>query len=231
MRAFVLLALLLLPGSLRADPRWPEWRAIIWSDQKAAGYQALKAAGIDAAKVLGIRTSPIDPAAVAASTAEVKAAGIGYYVENLATDFYSPYHRWTPEHPNDVTWLMGEVRKRFFANPADPGTWERTPSLSDEAWLDRVRTRLGETVKLHAPSRPLFYNLADEPGIADLTAASDFDLSPPALAAFRAWLRLQYGTLAAVNAQWGTSFPTWDAVRPETTSQAFQRKDNNWSSW
>lgn len=53
---------------------------------------------------------------------------------------------------------------------------------------------------------PLFYNLADEAGIADLAAAWDFDFSPASLAGFRAWLRTQYRDLNALNRQWSTSF-------------------------
>src|SRR5262249_31688079 len=71
----------------------------------------------------------------------------------------------------------------------------------------------------------------DEPGIADLSAAWDFDLSPASLAGFRAWLRSEYGTLAALNAQWGTDHAHWDAVQPETTDAALARTDGNLSAW
>jgi hypothetical protein len=231
LRPFLLLALLLSATGVRADPNWPDYRVIVWGDQKAAGYEALRAVGVDAGKVMGLRTPQIDPAAVNRSTAELRAAGMPYYVENLATDFYAPYHRWTPEHPNDVTWLMSEARRRYFANPNDASVWERQPSLSDEAWIDRIRTRLAETVRLHAPNRPLYYSLGDETGIADLTAAWDSDRSPAALAAFRAWLHGHYASLAALNAQWATSFPAWDNVVPELTTTALQRTDGNFSAW
>lgn len=230
MRVLVLLALL-LTGPAHADPRWPDFRVIMWSDHTAAEYATLAKLGINSAKVPGQRTPEISPDQVTKSTAEVRAAGFPYYVENLATDFYAPYHRWTPEHPGQVTWLMDELRKRYFANQADPAVWERTPSLSDEAWIDRIRTRLATTVRLHMPNHPLFYNLGDETGIADLTSAWDFDYSAPSLAAFRAWLHTHYASLGALNAQWDSNFASWDAVIPEHTTAALQRKDGNFSSW
>ena len=90
MRRCLALLAVLLPAAAQADPRWPEYRVMIWSDQKAPGYDALHAVGVDSAKVLGIRTPQIDPAAVQKSTEEVRKSGTPYYVENLATDFYAP---------------------------------------------------------------------------------------------------------------------------------------------
>src|SRR5262249_52004653 len=47
----------------------------------------------------------------------------------------------------------------------------------------------------------------------------------------RQWLRQRYGTLAALNRQWGTSFATWDLIMPMTTSEAMKRTDDNFSAW
>ena len=79
--------------------------------------------------------------------------------------------------------------------------------------------------------RPLFYNLADEAGIGDLAAAWDADIAPASLAAMRIWLRTQYPDLAALNRQWGSNFPDWDAVTPELTDTAMRRTDDNYSAW
>lgn len=230
MRGLVLLALL-VAGTAQAQPRWPEFRVIMWSDHTAAEYATLAGVGVNAAKVTGSRAPTIDAQLVAGATAQVRAAKLPYYVENLATDFYAPYHRWTPEHPQQVTWLMDELRKRHFAAPEDQGVWERQPSLSDEAWMERIRARLAATVRLHAANRPLFYNLGDETGIADLTSAWDFDYSPVALADFRAWLRTQYGSLGALNAEWGTGFAAWEQVMPQHTTEAMARADHNYAAW
>ena len=47
----------------------------------------------------------------------------------------------------------------------------------------------------------------------------------------RVWLRRQYGTLAALNAEWGTHYTTWNAVQPETTREAMRRTDGNFAAW
>jgi hypothetical protein len=71
------------------------------------------------------------------------------------------------------------------------------PSLSDHAWLTKIRN------SAHRRYSPLFYNLSDEARIADLDAFWDFDFSPTSLAAMRESLMSQYGTLDALNAEWG----------------------------
>ena len=54
----------------------------------------------------------------------------------------------------------------------------RDPSLSDPVWQARIDARLAAIVRQQHRFQPLFYNLGDETGIADLTAFWDFDLSP-----------------------------------------------------
>ena len=213
----------------RPKPGWPDWVALYWHDADAAGRRTLHALGVTAGKVLGNRDTAYDPAPVDARMAPMRAADQRWYVENIATDFYANYHRWRPDRP--VTWLFDEAKRRRRENPDDATVNLREPSLSDPAWLARIAERLGTTVRHHAPWRPYFYNLADEPGIADLAAAWDFDFAPESLAGFRAWLRTQYRDLAALNRQWGTDFAAWDAIVPPTTDQAMTRADRNWSGW
>jgi hypothetical protein len=152
-----------------------------------------------------------------------------WYVENIATDFYSAYHRAFPDRPKN--WKFLEAKRLHSKDPSGHEAFKRDPSLSDPQWLKTIHDRLVTTVRSNAPYRPLFYNLADEPGIADLSAFWDFDLSQHSLTGMRSWLRERYGTLAALNQQWGSTFTGWDAVTPETTSQAMKRTDYNFSSW
>ncbi len=56
-------------------------------------------------------------------------------------------------------------------------------------------------------------------------------MAPVSLAAMRVWLRGQYGSLGALNREWGTKFARWDAVVPETTNEAFARTDRNFAGW
>jgi hypothetical protein len=213
----------------RAEP-WDDYRIVMWQDAAPPRAAALRALGVSGGKVLGIRT-PFTQADVNTRVAPLVAGGLRWYVENIATDFYAPYHRWTPGHPHEVSYLFTEAQRRHRENPADIDAFIRNPSLSDPVWLARIRTRLADTVHAHARYRPLFYSLGDETGIADLAANWDFDFSPVALTAFRDWLRLRYGTLAALNRQWETGFSAWAEVRPFTTTEAMQRSGENFSPW
>jgi hypothetical protein len=228
----LLLPFLLAAAALpcRAQAGWDEFHAVMWQDQSPAGYRALPALGVDGARAFGFR-GPVVAERIAQELAPIRAAGLRFYLENLATDFYSSYHRWTDEHPKEVTWLFDQARKRYRANPDDPSVFLRTPSLSDPAWLARIAGRMRDNGRAYAAYRPLFYNLGDEPGIADLAAAWDFDRGADSLKAFRLWLHGRYASLAQLNRQWGTGFTSWDAVTPQTTTQALTRSDGNYAAW
>ncbi len=218
-----LLAALLLTGAARAEP-WPEFPLLMWHDQSPARLDGLRRLGFTGVKVFGTG-GRVDSAAVA----RAHAAGLGFYIENIATDFYAPYHRWTPGKP--VTWLFEAAKARRRADPGDTGVFVREPGLSDPVWRQRVADRLAAVVAGQRAAGPLFYNLADEAGIGDLAAAWDADIAPESVAGMRAWLHTQYADLDALNRQWGASFASWDAVVPDLTDQALRRTDGNFSAW
>lgn len=200
-----------------AQAAWPGYPVIMWQDQPPAAWDALLRLGVTAGKVFGARD---DEAPVPAPPPPF-ASGRPFYVENLATDFYAPYHRWTPDHP--VDWAFDEEK-------AAP-TYRRAPGLSDPGWQARIAARLDRNVRAYAPYDPLYYSLGDETGIADLAAFWDFDASEPSVAGFRAWLRGQYPSLAALNAEWGAAYAAWDDVRPEPTDAAMARTDGDFAAW
>ncbi len=209
---------------------WDRFHIIMYQDQEAPALAGLAGLGISGVRVFGHRVA-FTAADVAARIAPAAGANLRWYVENIATDFYAPYHMWTPEHPQQVTWRFLQAQERHRRDPADLSVFEREPSLSDAGWIARIQARLAGHVRAHGAYRPFYYSLGDEPGIADLAAAWDFDRSPPALGAFRAWLRERHGTLAALNAAWGSGFAAWDAVMPEGTTAAMARKDDNFAAW
>ena len=205
------------------------WRSAAAGAARLAGARRL---GVTAGMLLGRRDDP-PPAELAADLASraapLRAAGLAYDVENIATDFYAPYHRWQPDRT--VTWAFDLLQARHQADRADPQLFWRAPSLSDPRWQARIAARLAAHVQATAAAPPLFYALGDETGIADLASAWDFDRSPPALAEFRGWLRGQYGSLAALNAEWGTGFADWEAVLPLRTDAALALTDGNFAAW
>ena len=207
---------------------WSDWQAVIWQPRGPAQLAALRRMGVTAGMVPASRDDAA-PVAVDDKVAPFLRQDLRWYVENIATDFYAAYHRWRADAPANAAFL--EAKEFHREDPQGVAAFLRGPSLSDPGWLRRIGDRLARTVRAHAPYRPLYYSLADEPGVGDLAAAWDFDLSPASLAGMRAWLRAGYGGLDALNRQWGTGFAGWDEVVPPTTDQTMRRTDENFSGW
>ena len=209
-----------------AQAAWDRFRIIEWQQRDPAQLATLRRLGVGAGMVLADRHGGgLDRGAATA----LHRAGLRIYVENIATDFYSAYHRYTPsKRPG---WRFIALQRRLAADPAATGVFRRHPSLSDPAWRARIARRLAVTVRAARPFRPLFYNLGDETGIADLAAFWDFDTGAASVAGFRRWLRTRYPSLAALNAEWGTAYPRWDDVQPELTAAAMARRDGNYAAW
>ena len=221
MRRFLLLLLLATPA--QAEP-WADFPLIMWQDYSATRLQGLRRMGFTGTKVFGSGGN-----VSAEILAQRRASGMPFYLENIATDFYASYHRWTPDRP--VTYLFDVAKTKQRQDPADTSIFVREPGLSDPAWLTAVAARLDKLARTHAADRPLFYNLADEPGIGDLAAAWDADIAPSSLDGMRAWLQTQYADLGALNRQWGTAYAEWSQVMPELTDAAMARTDDNYSAW
>jgi hypothetical protein len=211
-----------------SDRGWSDYQIIMWQGQTPAGYATLKKLGVTAGM---LETNHRDERAIytPSDLARLVDADLRCYLENIATDFYSPYHRWDDERP--ANWRFLDAKQRYSASPRDRAAFIREPSLSDPQWLERIRVRLTRSVEALHAYRPLYYSLGDETGIGDLAAFWDFDLSAVSLAAMRDWLRENYGDLAALNRQWGTAFERWEEVTPMTTDEAIKRSDQNFSAW
>src|SRR5579863_950370 len=76
------------------DRAWRDYMIIMWQDYPAGQQRLLKTLGINAGQYVGRnRTLPdflLDN-------------DLRWYAENIATDFYSTYHRWAPDRP--VNWM------------------------------------------------------------------------------------------------------------------------------
>jgi hypothetical protein len=197
---------------------WRDYVILMWQQYNADAFAVLKTMGVNAGQYNGRnRTLP----------EFLLKNDLRWYAENIATDFYAEYHRWRPDRIQN--WSFLQAKELYKTNPM--AAFKRNPSLSDPAWIEKIRERLKESARVHSPYRPVFYSLGDESGIADLAAYWDFDFSDHSLVEMREWLKSRYGTLAALNAQWGTNFASWNLVIPETTNEAMKRTDGNFSSW
>ena len=200
----------------------------MWQTKNAAQYKSLERLGFTAALVQADRLGET-ASSVTRKVTPIVRAGLRPYVENIATDFYSAYHRWAPDKPVNAKFL--ELQTIIAASPEKKAAFIRHPSLSDPSALFAIKRRIKKIVHLYAPYRPLFFNLGDEMGIADLSAAWDFDFSADSLSAMRRWLKGQYKTIAALNDEWGANFRTWQDVVPPTTTEAMMRDDENFAAW
>ena len=202
------------------EREWLDYHIIMWQNHPAAAWPSLKKLGIDAGQYNGKNRPP---------ASFLYPSDLRWYAENIATDFYSEYHRYRADRPVNWSWL--QAKELYRQNPESLEAFKRRPSFSDPVWVKKIHDRLVEAAKAQSPYRPLFYDLGDESGVADLASLWDFDFSDSSLDAMRSWLRQRYGTLDALNRQWGTTFAHWDRVAPQTTSQAMRRTEGNYSSW
>lgn len=220
----------LIAGSTEADelsPAWGNYQTIIWQQRNATQYRTLRQLGVTAGMAyLGGKDDIGD---LDNQTAPLLASNLSWYIENIATDFYSAYHRAMGDKP--VNSRFAEAKSIYQANPDNLASQIRDPSLTDPYWLEKIGVRLDNVVAAQGRYRPLFYNLADEPGIADLSVAWDFDFSQSSLKGFRQYLQDEYRSIPALNREWGSDFSAWNHVVPLTTRQAFRRTDGNFSAW
>jgi hypothetical protein len=202
------------------DHTWWDYAIIMWQHYSPEIFSKLKPLGIDGSEFSGRGNDVPD---------FLLKNDLRWYAENIATDFYSQYHRYYPDRDNGYEFQL--ARQAHMKDPTSLEPFKRHPSLTDREWLQRIHDRLVQSARTYSPYRPFFYSLGDETGIAELEAAWDFDLSEQSLVPMREWLRQRYGTLAELNAQWGTQFRDWNAVMPMTTDQAMKRTDDNFSAW
>jgi hypothetical protein len=210
-----------------AATRWNEYQIIYWQRRTAPQYEALKSIGVTATMLMARRDEP--SRLTNEDIAPLLSNNLHWYVENSATDFYAPYHRFVAGQRNTEEFL--KVQAQHQETPSSLAPFMRHPSLSDPKWLLDIRERLMTIVRTQKFYSPLYYSLGDETGVADLAAAWDFDFSPQSLSGMREWLRQRYPSLDALNAQWGTHFADWESVTPDTTDTALKRTDDNFSAW
>jgi hypothetical protein len=199
---------------------WWDYAIIMWQDYSPELVAKLTTLGINGGEWIGRQHAVPE---------FLLKNNLRWYAENIATDFYSAYHRYYGDRDNGYEFT--QARAAHKNDPASLEPFKRHPSLTDPDWLNKVHDRLLESATFFSPYRPFFYSLGDETGIAELEAAWDFDFSDQSLVPMREWLRQQYGTLAALNQQWGTSFPRWNSVMPLSTDQAIKKSDDNFSAW
>ena len=129
----------------------------------------------------------------------------------------------------DVDSLAYLVKKELYRRTGETRFLVRSPSFDDPL----VQERLFDLARTAARSKAVYnmdyYFVGDEGSLGSYADAVDFCWGKHTLAAFRAWLREQYGSLEALNRSWGSAFGDWDAVLPLTTEAA--RREGRFAPW
>ncbi|MCW8132183.1 MAG: beta-galactosidase [Planctomycetota bacterium] len=198
--------------------QWNGWITLVHAPYPGGHWADLAELGVDGGMAYRMNAERF---------AELRMAGVPYYVENIARQFLSRYHA--------ERGLWEKTLEALEQNPDAREPLFRAPSLCSRTFAEQYAKELKRHAAQYRSEGPLFYSLAAEPSVTRLAAAYDFDFHPEALAEFRRWLeRDAYGTLAALNEYWGTSFKTWSEVVPMTTPEARMRmKDgvHNYAPW
>jgi hypothetical protein len=121
------------------------------------------------------------------------------------------------------------TKKELYKRTGDKNFLQRTPSFNDPAVLKNLADIVRASARNKARYNMDYYFVGDEGSLTSYGDAVDFDWNPHTLAEFRIWLQKQYGTLAALNNTWRTSFSDWNSVVPYTTEEA--RKTRNFAPW
>ncbi len=118
---------------------------------------------------------------------------------------------------------------RLYRRTGDVKCLSRIPCLHEHAAFDRLCRNNLKKLRPLLPQKPIGYFFGDEDTLTYEGKPIDFCFSSESLAAFRAWLRGQYGNIDALNHEWGTNFKIWDQVIPMTKEQVRER--DNYAPW
>jgi len=99
----------------------------------------------------------------------------------------------------------------------------RKPSLADKAFVDGALKATRKMAEYYKDFQPILYVAGDEMSMSYYHEYFDYDFHPAALAYFQAWARKKHGPLEKANSAWGTSFKSWEEIRPDALEQAKKR--------
>ncbi len=195
-------------------PAWDQYQVLMWSTgnpvDPARWIDRLRELGFTGEECTGCDAGPY-----------VK-AGFNFYLENMVQDLAFLHDR-APLYQSD--W------DHYTKPPHDKSYLVRKPSLNDPAFWQSVKPKVQSLVRDYSGRHPLLYQLRDELSIGSYASPMDYDFDPHALQEFRIWLHGVYGSLDALNREWGTQFVAWDDVQPLDTYEIKARGGENYAPW
>ena len=203
-------ALVLAATAWAQAPRgWDQYQAIMWSTGTPVDFQTW-------AQRLKDMNFTAEECGAGNNCTPWTRAGLGFYVENTSSELF---------FLNSRKAIYDADAQGYFNNAAhDKQYLVRKPCLHDAAVMDAARVRVLGLAQQYLGQQPLLYNLRDELSITSYANPMDYCFGPHTLREFRDWLRGQYGSLEALNAEWETAFASWDDVQPMTTYEVKTRE-------
>jgi hypothetical protein len=203
------------------DEPWDDYQVIMYYPYRPEQQSALRKLGVTAGQIQNIASRTPDGASIWWDY------NFRFYCDQMAYDFYAPYH--TPAL-TDKEQQMKEAKLLYKSDRSRKDAFIRHFCFHDPEAQASAMEKIRAVVNAQRRFRPFFYS-TDETGVANLVEAWDFCFCPRTLGAMRTWLLEQYGSLEAINREWGTDFKTMEKVIPLSTDEMMKRGDNNLSPW
>ncbi|MFH0964572.1 MAG: alpha-amylase family protein [Planctomycetota bacterium] len=109
---------------------------------------------------------------------------------------------------------------QFWKLPRTQYGIARNPCLTDPAYVEAARITYSEEGACFAPVAPAFYNLGDESVYAPHGGDDDLCFSETCVKDFQDFVRADYGSIDKLNAEYGTSYASFDEVFPVPLEKA-----------
>jgi hypothetical protein len=110
-----------------------------------------------------------------------------------------------------------DPRFKEYAASRDASVFARARPFFDDAALAQAKAAIQNAAASMGAGGALAWNIGDGAALSAGGMPFDDDRSTLMLSVFREWLKSQYPSLEALNAQWGTAFQHWQEIVPRTT--------------
>lgn len=139
-------------------------------------------------------------------------------------------------HAKDLENQMREWREQKGRETKDRAALIRRPSFAEEKFATEQRTKTAKVAEQAKPYGPLSYITSDETSLTSYTAEFDLDENANNVAAFRAKLKTQFGDITSLNAAFGSTLASFDALTPITGEEAKAAGPSSdkaalWNAW
>lgn len=119
--------------------------------------------------------------------------------------------------------------KEQYLRTRDKAFLIRKPCLNDERFWEENKKNIEKNVGANRKYGPIAYFAQDEGSLTCYNDEFDFCFCGHCMEKMRAWLKTQYPSLDALNAEWETSYADWAEAVPMTKQEA--KSSGVWTSW